>query len=182
MSRHTGINMSNLALPMVRKQFEELRNFRVSAASQASQLLKIYSTIKTGGWIEPWDKFSLLPSGWVHIFVKLVRASLLLCCLRLLRNCAPALSIIQNVSVGRTLPELFHHSQWSLSMTKIAHWGTPAASTAPASTSLRCGSGRWCSRPPLLQFRLGWSSFQQSNLDLPHGKGGERVGGTGKKE
>lgn len=75
-SRHTGINMSNSTLPMVRKQFKELRNFCVSAAGQASQLHKIYRTIKTGGWIQPWDKFFLLPSGWVHIFVKLVSASL----------------------------------------------------------------------------------------------------------
>lgn len=106
----------------------------------------------------------------------------ILCCLRLLRNCAPALSIIQIVAVGRALPELFHHPQWSLSMTTTGRWGTPAASTAPASTSLRCGSGRWCSRPPLLQFRLGWSLFQQSNLDLPHGKGGKGRRKTRKKE
>lgn len=100
----------------------------------------------------------------------------------LLRNCAPALSIIQNGAVGRALPELFHHPRWSLSMTTTGRWDTPASSTAPASTSLRCGSGRWCSRPPLLQFRLGWSLFQQSNLDLPHGKGGEERKNTGKKE
>lgn len=102
--------------------------------------------------------------------------SSILCCLRFLRNCAPALSIIKIVAVGRALPELFHHPQWSLSMTTTGHWGTPAASTAPASTSLRCGSGRWCSRPPLLQFLLGWSSFQQSNLDLSHWEGGSKGG------
>lgn len=86
------------------------------------------------------------------------------------KNCAPALSIIQNGAVGRALPELIHRPQWSLSMTTTGRWGTPAANTALASTSLRCGSGRWCSRPPLLQSRLGWSLFQQSNLDLTHGK------------
>lgn len=107
--------------------------------------------------------------------------SVILCFLRLLRNCAPALSIIQNGAVGRALPELFHHPRRSLSMTTSGRWGTPAASTVPASTSLHCGSGRWCSRPPLLQFRLGWSSFQQSNLDLPHGKG-RKGRKTGKKE
>lgn len=98
--------------------------------------------------------------------------------LRLPWNCAPALSITQTVAVGRASPELLH-PRWSLSMTAPGHWDTPAASTAPASTSLRCGSGRWCSRPPLLQFRLGWSLFQQSNLDLPHGKGRRK---TGKRE
>jgi len=63
---------------------------------------------------------------------------------------------------------------WSLSTTTSGRWGTPAASTAPASTSLRCGSGRWCSRPPWLRFRLGWSLFQRSSLDLPCGKWGDR--------
>lgn len=39
---------------MVRKEFKELRNFFVlRAASQASQLLKIYRTIKTVGWKQP---------------------------------------------------------------------------------------------------------------------------------
>lgn len=97
--------------------------------------------------------------------------SSLLFCLRLPRNCAPALSVIQNVAVGRALPEFFHHPQWSLSKTTTGRWGTRGAHTALASTSPHCGSGRWCSRPPSLQFRLGWSSFRQSNLDLPHGKG-----------
>lgn len=110
-------------------------------------------------------------SQWLNLCDACESISSMLCCLRLLRNCAPALSIIQNGAVGRALPELFHHPRWSLSMTVSGHWGTPAASTAPASTSLRYGSDRWCSRPPLLQFRLGWSLFQQSNLDLPHGKG-----------
>lgn len=129
---------------------------------------------KTGGWKQPWDQFCL-SSHWQNLYLceACESISLILCCLRLLRNCAPALSIIQNGAVGRALPELFHHPRWSLSMTTTGRWGTPAASTAPASTSLHCGSGRWCSRPPLLQFRLGWSLFQQSNLDLPHGKGGK---------
>lgn len=61
-------------------------------------------------------------------------------------------------------------------------WDIPAASTAPASTNLRCGSGRWCSRPPLHQFRLGWSSFQQSNLDLPHEEEWWGLGGGGTQE
>lgn len=37
---HTEINMSNSTLPMVRKEFKELRNFCVRAASQASQRLE----------------------------------------------------------------------------------------------------------------------------------------------
>lgn len=121
-------------------------------------------------------------SHWLNLYLceACESISFILCCLRLLRNCAPALSIIQNGAVGRALPELFHHSRWSLSMTTTGHWGTPAASTVPASTSLHCGSGRWCSRPPLLQFRLGWSLFQQSNLDLPHGKG--EKGGKDRKQ
>lgn len=123
-------------------------------------------------------------SQWLNFYLCEACESIssMLRCLRLLRNCAPALSIIQNGAVGRALPELFHHPRWSLSMTTTGRWGTPAASTAPASTSLRCGSGRWCSRPPLLQFRLGWSLFQQSNLDLPHGKGRGRKGREDRKE
>lgn len=111
---------------------------------------------------------------WLNLCEACESISSILCRLRLLRNCAPALSIIQNGAVGRALPELFHRPRWSLSMTMTGHWGTPAASTVPASTSLHCGSGIWCSRPPLLQFRPGWSLFQQSNLDLPHGKRGKR--------
>lgn len=126
----------------------------------------------------------LSSSHWLnfHLCEACESVSSTLCCLKFLRNCAPALSIIQNGAVGRALPELFHHPRWSFSMTTTGHWGTPAGSTAPVSTSLRCGSGRWCSRPPLRQFRLGWSLFQQSNLDLPHGKGGKGERETGKKE
>lgn len=119
---HIEINLSNSTLPMVRKEFKELRNFCVSAASQASQLLKIYRMIKTGGWVQPRDKFRLLSSGSIHIFVKRVRASPRYYAVSgFFRNCAPALSIIKIVAVGRALPELFHHPQWSLSMTTTGH-------------------------------------------------------------
>lgn len=56
------------------------------------------------------------------------------------------------------------------SMMPPDRWDTPGASTAQASTNPRCGTDRWCSRPPSLQCQLGWSSFQRSNLDLSHGE------------
>lgn len=59
---HTENNLSNSTLPEVRKEFRELRNFCVRAASQASQLLKIHRTIK-----QP---------RRVHVCVKLVRSPL----------------------------------------------------------------------------------------------------------
>lgn len=153
---------------MVRKEFRELRNFCVCVC-ESSKSSKSVETTETSSIF-----FSLATFVWSlrdHLFDPTV------CCLRIYRNCAPALSIIQNGTVGRALPELFYHPRRSPSMTMTGRWGILAASTAPASTSLRCGSGRWCSRPPLLQFQPGWSSFQQSNLDLPHGKGGkERKG------
>lgn len=132
------------------------------------QQVKPVNFWKYTGPLNSRDEFTFVWSSWGHLFDPTV------CCLGFCRNCAPALSIIQNGAVGRALPELFHRPDRSPPMTVTGRWGTPAASIAPASTSLHCGSGRWCSRPPLLQFRLGWSLFQQSNLDLPHGKGGER--------
>lgn len=56
-------------------------------------------------------------------------ASPILCRLRLLGNCAPALSIIQNGAVGRALPELFHRppveslydSDWPLRHSRRKH-------------------------------------------------------------
>lgn len=72
---HTYWNQhEQFTLPMVRKQFKKLRNFFCVRA--ASQLLKIYRTIKTGGWKKPWDKFRLLLSGYICVCVKHVRASL----------------------------------------------------------------------------------------------------------
>lgn len=59
----TEINMSNSHCQWLGKSSKSLETFCVKAASQASQLLKIYRTIKTGGWKEPWDKFHLLLSG-----------------------------------------------------------------------------------------------------------------------
>lgn len=44
--------------------------------------------------------------------------------------------------------------------------GTRAWSTAPASTSPRCGSGRCCSRPPSLRCQQELSWFLQSSSDL----------------
>lgn len=139
------------------KSSRSLETFCVRAASQASQhFLKYIGQLKLEGE-NSHETSSVFVSLAEFVFVWTCESiSSILCCLRLLRNCAPALSIIQNGAVGRALPELFHHPQWSLSMTTTGRWGTPAASTAPASTSLRYGSGRWCSRPPSLQFRLGW--------------------------
>lgn len=73
---HTEINMSNSHCQWLGNSSKSLETFCVRAASQASQLLKIYRTIKTGGWKEPWDKFRLLLSGYICVCVKLVRASL----------------------------------------------------------------------------------------------------------
>lgn len=92
------------------------------------------------------------------------------------RNCAPA---SQSLAVTRwAVPcadSRAAHRCPSLqlrrvSMTTSDRWGTPAASTAQASTSPRCGTDRWCSRPPSLQCQLGWLWFQRSNLDLSHGE------------